>query len=94
VIFSFGLLDHTIMTTSSHRYIRHRLELWADAKKIDFLIDMFSEAGEACVLAAMTRPGAEQITTVVAAGEYLSTHVPEDGPVGDGGAVHALMHGQ
>ena len=82
------------MTTSSHRYIRHRLELWADAKKIDFLIDMFSEAGEACVLAAMTRPGAEQITTVVAAGEYLSTHVPEDGPVGDGGAVHALMRGQ
>jgi len=90
----FGLLDKTIMTTSSHRYIRHRLELWSDAKKIDFLIDMFSEAGEAWVLVAMTRPGAEQITTVAAAGEYWSTHVPEDGLVGEGGAVHALTHGR
>ena len=85
----FSLLDHTVMTTSTHRYSRHRLELWSDAQKIEFLIDMFSEAGEAWVL-AMTRPGAEQITTVIAAGEYLSTHVPEDGPVGDGGALHAL----
>jgi len=90
----FGLLDKTIMTTSSHSYIRHRLELWSDAKKIDFLIDMFSEAGEAWVLVAMTRPGAEQITTVAAAGEYLSTHVPEDGLVGEGGAVHALTRGR
>jgi len=55
---------------------------------------MFSEAGEAWVLAAMTRPGAEQITTVAAAGEYLSTHVPENGPVGDGGDVHAPTHGR
>jgi len=43
---------------------------------------------------ALTRPGAENITMIVAAGEYLSTHVPEDGPVGDGGAVHALMRGR
>ena len=90
----FGILDHTVMTTSSHRYIRHRSELWSDAKKIDFLVDMFSEAGEAWMLAAMTRPGAEHITTVAAAGEYLSTHVPEDGPVGDSGAVHALTRGR
>jgi len=46
------------------------------------------------VLEALTRPGAENITTIVAAGEYLSTHVPEDGPVGDGGAVHALTRGR
>jgi len=39
-------------------------------------------------------PGAENITPIVAAGEYLSTHVPEDGPVGDGDAVHALTRGQ
>jgi len=90
----FGILDHTVMTTSSHRYIRHRSELWSDAKKIDFLVDMFSEAGEAWMLAAMTRPGAEHITTVAAAGEYLSTHVPEDGPVGDSGTVHALTRGR
>jgi hypothetical protein len=90
----FGLLDHTVMTTVNHCYIRHCLELWPDAKKIDFLIDMFSETGEAWVLAAMTRPGAEQITTVAAAGEYLSTHVPEDGPVGEDGAVHALTRGR
>jgi len=61
-----GLLDHTVMTTSSHHHIRHRSELWSDAKKIDFLIDMFSKAGEAWVLAAMMRPGAEHITAVVA----------------------------
>jgi len=45
------------------------------------------------VVEALTRQGAENITTIVAAGEYLSTHVPEDGPVGDGGAVHALTRG-
>ena len=89
-----SLLDHTVMTTSAHCYSRHRLELWPDAKKIDFFIDMFSVAGEAWVIAAMTRPGAEQITMVTAAGEYLSTHVPEDGPVGDCGALHALTHGR
>jgi len=89
-----GLLDHTLMTTSSHHYSCHRLELWSDAKIIDFLIDMFSEAGEAWVLAAMTRPGAEHIITVAAAGEYLSTHVSEDGLLGDGGAVHALTRGR
>jgi len=55
---------------------------------------MFNEAGEAWVLTAMTRPRAEQITMVAAAGEYLSTHVPEDGPVGDGGTVHALPRGR
>jgi hypothetical protein len=90
----FSLLDHTIMTTFAHRYSRHHLELWSDAKKIDFFIDMFSVAGEAWVLAAMTRPGAEQITTVTAAGEYLSTHVPEDSLVGDSGALHALTRGR
>jgi len=42
----FGLLDHTVMTTARHIYIRHRLEQWSDAKKIDFLIDMFGEAGQ------------------------------------------------
>ena len=31
----FGILDHTAMTTASHRYIRHCSELWSDAKKID-----------------------------------------------------------
>jgi len=31
---------------------------------------------------------------VIAAGEYLSTHVPEDGPVGDSGALHALTCGR
>jgi len=87
----FELLDHTVMTTSSHRYSRHCLELWSDAKKIDFCINMFSEVGHPWVLAAMTRPGAEQITTVAAAGEYLCTHMPEDGLVGDSGAVYALM---
>ena len=93
----FEILDHTAMTTASHLYIHHRLEKWTDAKKIDFLIDVFGEADEVWVLAALTRPGAEHITTVVAAGEYLSTHVPEDGPVGDGGgggAVHALTRGR
>jgi len=43
----FEILDHTAMTTASHRYIRHRSEQWSDAKKIDFFIDMFIEAGEA-----------------------------------------------
>ena len=55
---------------------------------------MCSEAGQAWVLTAMTRPGAEQITTVAAADDYLSTHMPEEGLAGDSGAVHALTHGQ
>ena len=55
---------------------------------------MFNEASQAWVLAAMTRPEAEQITTVAAAGDCLSTHKPEDGPVGDSSAVHALTHGR
>jgi len=63
----FNLLDHIVMTTSAHHYSRHRLELWSDSKKIDFFIDMFSVARETWVLAAMTRPGTEQITTVTAA---------------------------
>ena len=46
------------------------------------------------MLAAVTLHGAEHITMVAAAGDYLSTHVPEDGLVRDGSAVHALMHGQ
>jgi len=78
------------MTTALHLYICHHSEQWSDAKKIDFAIDMFIEADQTWVLEALTRLGAENITTIVAAGEYLSTHVPEDGPVGDGGAVHAL----
>jgi len=86
----FSLLDHTVMTTSTHCYILHHLELWSDAPKIDFLINMFSEAGEAWILAAMTRPGAEQITTVATAVEYLNTRVPEDGLVGDTCAIHTL----
>ena len=90
----FEILDHAAMATASHLYIRHRSEQWPDAKKIDFAIDMFIEANETWVLEAMTRPGAENITTIVAAGEYLSTHVPEDGTVGDGGAVHALTRGR
>ena len=45
------------------------------------------------MLAAITRPGAENITAVAAACKYLSTHVPEDGMVGDGSAVHALTYG-
>jgi len=86
----FSFLDHTVMPTSAHRYSRHHLELWSDAKKIDFFIDMFSVAGETWVLTAMTRPGTEQITMVTGAGKYLSTYVPEDGLVGDGGFLHAL----
>jgi hypothetical protein len=43
----FEILDHTAMTTASHCYIRHRSELWSDTKKIDFLINMFTKAGEA-----------------------------------------------
>ena len=54
---------------------------------------MFIEADQQWVLEALTRPGAENISTIVAAGEYLSTHVPEDGPVDAGGAVHALTRG-
>jgi len=90
----FEILDHTAMTTASHLYIRHRSEQWSDAKKIDFAIDMFIEADQQWVLEALTRLGAENITTIVAAGKYLSAHVPEDGPVGDGGAVHALTRGR
>jgi len=85
----FEILDHT-----SHLYIPHRLEQWSGAKKIDFAIDMFIEEDQTWVLEALTRPGAENITMIVASGEYLSTHVPEDGPVGDGGAVHALTRGR
>jgi len=40
------------------------------------------------------RPGAEQITTVAAADDYLSTHMQEEGLAGDSGAVHALTRGQ
>jgi len=82
------------MSTSEHPHSRHHLELWSDAKNIDFFIDMFSVAGETWVLAAMTGPGEEQITTVTVAGEYLSTHVPEEGPVGGGGVLHALTRGR
>jgi len=82
------------MTTASHCYSRHRLGLWSDTKKVDFLIDMCSEAGQAWVLAAMTRPGAEQLTTVAAAVDYLSTHMLEEGLSGDSGAVHALTRSQ
>jgi len=90
----FEILDHTTITTVLHLYIRHRSKQWSDAKKIDVAIDMFIEADQQWVLEALTRPGAENISTIVAAGEYLSTHVPEDGPVGDGGAVHALTRGR
>ena len=90
----FEILYHTAMTTASHLYIPHRLEQWSGAKKIDFAIDMFIEEDQTWVLEALTRPGAENITMIVASGEYLSTHVPEDGPVGDGGAVHALTRGR
>ena len=83
----------TVMTTSSHRYSSHHLELWSDARKIDFVIDMCCEAGQVWVLAALTRPGAEQIPTVAAAGDYLSTHMPEESPPGDSGALHALRGG-
>ena len=31
---------------------------------------------------------------MAAVGEYLSNHVPENGPVGDGGDVHAPTHGR
>jgi len=71
----FGLLDHTVMTTAPHLYSRHCLEQWSDAKKIDFLVDMFSEAGQAWVLADMTHPGAALIITVAAVGNYSSTHM-------------------
>jgi len=33
------------------------------------------------------------LITVVAAGDYLSTHMPEEGPAGDSGAVHAITRG-
>jgi len=52
---------------------------------------MFSEGEETWVLMAMTWPEAEQFTMVATAGQYLSTHVPEAGPVGEGGTVNALM---
>jgi len=90
----FEILDHTVMTTVSHLYIGNCSEQWSDAKKIDFAIHMFIEADQAWVLEALTRPGAENITRIVVAGEYLSTHVPEDGPVGDGVAAHALTRSQ
>jgi len=90
----FKILHHTAMTTASHLYIHHRSEQWSDTKKINFAIDMFIKADQQWVLEALTRPGAENITTIVAAGEYLSTHVAEDGPVGDVGAVHALTRGR
>ena len=82
----FALLE----TTSGHCYSRHGLELRSDARKIDFIIDICCEAGQVWVLVALTRPRAEQITTVAAAGDYLSTHMPEEGPPGDSGALHAL----
>jgi len=75
----FEILDHTTMTTSSHLYIHHRSEKWSDAKKIDFSIDMFIETDHQWVLEVLTRPGAENISMIVTVGEYLSTHVPEDG---------------
>jgi len=90
----FEILDHTAMTTASHLYIHHRSEQWSDAKKIDFAINMCIELNKTWVLAAMTRPGAENITMIVSVGKYLSTHVPEDGPVGDRDAVHALTRSQ
>jgi len=90
----FEILDHIAMTTGSHLYIRHRSEQWSDAKKIDFAIYMFVEVDQQWVLEALTRSGAENISTIVAVGEYLRTHVPEDGPVGDGGAVYALTSGR
>jgi len=90
----FALLNHTVMTTSSHRYSRHRLELWSEARKVDFIIYMCYEAGQVWVLAALTRPGAEHITMVAGAGDYLSTHMPEEGPPGDSGALHALRGGR
>jgi len=68
----FEILDHTAMTTASHLYIHHRSEQWSDAKKIDFAIDMFVEANETWVLEAMTQPGAENITTIVVAGDYFT----------------------
>jgi len=90
----FEILDHIAMTTTSHLYICHCLKQWSDAKKIYFAISIFIKLDQQWVLEAMTRLGAENITTIVAAGEYLSTHVPEDGPILDYGAVHALMCGQ
>ena len=86
-----SLLDHTVMTTSAHRYSRHRLELWSDAKKIDSSLTCSAWLEkQAWVLAAMT----QQITMVTAAGEYLGTHVPKDCPVGDGVTLHALTRGR
>jgi len=41
----FGLFDHAVMTTARHVYSCLRLEKLSDVKEIDFLIDMFIEAG-------------------------------------------------
>ena len=90
----FEILYHTALTTASHLCICHRSEQWSDTRKIDVAINMFVKAQQTWVLEALTRPEAADITTIVAAGEYLSTHVPEDEPVGDGGAVHTLTRGQ
>jgi len=54
-------------------------------------MNILTEADQQWVFEALTRPGAENISTIVAVGEYLSTHVPEDGPVGDA-AQCMLLH--
>ena len=46
------------------------------------------------MLAAMTRPGAAPIITVVAVGDYLTTHIPEEGPAGESGTVDTLTRGR
>jgi len=81
----FGLLDRT----ADHLYICHCLQEWSDTKKFDFLINMFSEAGQAWMLA----PGAAQIITVFVVGDYSSTHMPEEGPAREISAVHAVGKG-
>jgi len=78
------------LTTARYLYSLHCLEQWSDAKKIDFLINMFSEAGQAWVLAAMTRSGAALIITVAAVGNYLSIHMLEESQAGESCAVHTL----
>jgi len=80
----FGLLDHAVMTTSSHIYSHHHLEQRYDIRKIDFLIDMFIKAGQDWVLAVMTRPGTAHLITVHSVVDYLSSHMPEEG---SGGAI-------
>jgi len=72
----FSLLDHTVMTTAYYLYSHHRLEQWSDSKKVGFLIYMFIEAGEAWVLAAMTRPCAAPIIMVVAVGVSCHHQLP------------------